>query len=267
MRSDTYIVTAWWNPEQRNKFLAVWGLDYANLPDYIILQQDENKEGCAATKNKGIEEALRRGAKIVVVLDDDCFPYDLEGVSDSHNLLSYFASLHENALEPQEVEMYKVVTNPPSRGTPYYNRTVKMPVAASLGFWNNIPDLCAPAQLVRGPFCKMEFDRKPVFGQMFPYCGMNVAFRTEFLPWAYFVDLPRVDDIFAGYLFQKEAYRRGYCFNLNGPLVHHSRQSNVWANLKEEAKYLERNETLWSDIFLSNSNDYEELKKLIPDKI
>jgi hypothetical protein len=252
------IVTPWHNPTQRDNFLRAWNVN--SIPDWLILQHDANGDGCAATKNAGIRKAMELGAEVVVILDDDCYPTG----PHMRCYLEDFAYEHIAALRPQAVELYKAVTNPPSRGTPYYRRTVTMPVAASMGFWENVPDLCAPAQLVRGPNCAMEFDRRPVFGQAFAYSGMNVAFRTEWWPWCSFIDLPRVDDIFAGYLFQREAYRRKHCFNLDGPTVRHSRQSNVWKNLQHEAKYLERNETLWSDILLSDSDGYDELKRLIP---
>jgi len=255
------VVVAWHNAEQRDKFCEAWGMNKLDPGVHVLFQQDTSKRGCGWTKQQGVNRAVSLGATIIIVLDDDCLP------DWSCPTMLQFITDHLSALQPQEVEMYQAVTNPPSRGTPYYRRTVKMRVAASLGFWSNIPDLCAPSQLVRGPTCSMEFDRRPIYGKAFPYCGMNVAFRVEFLPWANFLDLPRVDDIFAGYLFQREAYRRGFCFNLGGPMVFHQRQSNVWLNLKEEAKYLERNETLWSDILFHPSNDYAELLKLIPRRI
>lgn len=256
------VVTPWHNPKQRDAFLEAWGITGA-VPDFLYLQQDADKCGCALTKNRGIQRAIDSGAEVIVVLDDDCFP---DGAQDYGNSLEKLANLHLAALEPVEVERYRVVTNPQSRGTPYYRRTMKMPVAAAIGFWSHVPDLCAPAQLVRGPLCPMTFDRRPIYGDAFAYCGMNVSFKSKWWPWCSFVDLQRVDDIFAGYLFQKEAYRLGHCFNLGAPLVRHDRQSNVWANLREEQKYLEKNETLWSDILCHPSNDYKELCKLLPKK-
>jgi hypothetical protein len=94
---------------------------------------------------------------------------------------------------------------------------------------------------------------------------MNIAFKPlDWLPWCRFIDVPRFDDIWMGWLWQKEAYRRGFCFRLDGPMVHHSRQSNVFANLKVEAKHLERNETLWHDIATSPHTEYDDLCKLLP---
>jgi len=204
--------------------------------------------------------ALAAGAETVIVLDDDCFPDPLETPT-----VKDLIGLHVAALEAQAVEQFLVVTDPPSRGTPYQCRTRTLPVAGSMGFWSVVGDYDAVGQLVHGATRYMEFRRQAVHGQYFPWCGMNVAFRPrEWMPWCRFIDVPRFDDIWAGWLWQKEAYRRGYCFNLAGPIVRHSRQSNVWQNLRDEARYLEENETLWREIAGHPSQRYEVLEKLLP---
>jgi len=256
---DTMVVTPWCNERQRNAFLRAWGIGANGSDERLLLQHDANREGCAVTKNKGIAEAVRRGADVVVVLDDDCYP-----MPDTPNLSSLIEQ-HEDALEPQNVPMFEPVTNPPSRGTPYDNLCMEMPVAASMGFWTKVGDHCAVRQLAFNA-CPMEFRRELMHGRYFPLCGMNLAFRpSDWDPWWHFIDVPRFDDIWMGWLWQKEAYRRGYCFNLAGPLVKHSRQSDPWKNLRAEAQHLERNETLWRDIAAAPATDYEELLGLLPD--
>lgn len=275
--SKTAVVVAWHCEEQIQKFLKAWGEDPKLRNDeaaepWLILQRDARGEGCALTKNAGIRNAILRGFEVVVVLDDDCFP---ETDSGRTNLI-HLMRAHENALQPQTIRRFRPVTTPPSRGTPYKLPTA-MPVAASMGFWSENGDYDACAQLVRGAFCPMEFHHAVIHGEYFPLCGMNIAFRPRewFVPgvwskeggssaWWEFVDVPRFDDIWMGWLWQREAYRRGYCFNLNGPIVRHSRQSNVWQNLRDEAKHLERNETLWHEIATHPQGDYESLRKLLP---
>jgi hypothetical protein len=94
---------------------------------------------------------------------------------------------------------------------------------------------------------------------------MNVAFRpADWQPWCRFIDVARFDDIWMGWLWQREAYRRGCCFNLAGPVIRHSRQSNVWRNLRAEARYLEETETLWREIATHPSDDYDVLHDLLP---
>lgn len=259
MSERVMIVTAWHRQEQRDLFCKAWNIttDYPN----VLLVQDVNHEGCAATKNKGVEVAMRQGAEIVVVLDDDCFP------SAEAPDLETLAAKHSAALNCQDVDAFRVVTNPPSRGTPYFNRTTAMPVAASMGFWNEVPDYDAAHQLVNGARHPMEFHRATIYGQYFPLCGMNLAFRPrKWLPWCRFINVPRFDDIWMGWLWQKKAYAEGYCFNLNGPLITHSRQSYVFQNMRDEAKYLEHNEILWSLLASSPEKEYDKLVKLLPVK-
>lgn len=250
------VVVPWVDEAQIISFLDAWRVPHT-IPDWLILQHDEHREGCAVTKNRGVEQAVARGADLVVVLDDDCYPAEVESLEDH-------VSLHRRALDPQEVEMFEIVTSPPSRGTPYGDLTVRMPVAASTGFWTEIGDYDAARQLVYQAR-PMIFNRKAVHGRWFPLCGMNLAFRpTEWDPWCRFIDVPRFDDIWMGWIWQKEAYRRGFCFNLNGPLVRHARQSDPWRNLRVEAEYLEASELLWREIVLSPEEDYDKLCGLLP---
>jgi hypothetical protein len=251
MNPSTQIVVPWHNPSQRDAFLAAWGLN--GRETFLVLQQDKDKSGCALTKNKGIENAIKWAAKVIIVLDDDCFP--LEG----QTIQSLIAD-HENALKPIELPLYEQVTEPASRGTPYFTRTVRMPVAASMGFWTEIGDYDAPGQLVHGATRPMEFSRKAIFGKYFPLCGMNLAFRAEEYPWCKFINVERFDDIWQGYLWQRKAYADGKCFNLAGPLVRHSRQSNVWHNLRAEAVNLEQNESVWQRAATLPLTSYEQFR-------
>jgi len=252
---NTKVVVPWHNQDQLTRFLSAW--DLARDDRRVIFQQDKDHEGCAVTKNKGVRAAIDSGATIVIVLDDDCFP-------EGDQTLDAFMRKHKEALEPQPVTMFQGVTSPPSRGTPYLNRAVTMPVAASMGFWTEIGDYDALGQLVHGATHPMIFQRETIFGRYFPLCGMNLAFRATEWPWCQFIDVSRFDDIWQGFLWQKNAYRNGQCFNLAGPLVRHSRQSNVWKNLRDETLHLEANESLWSDIFHSTAASYDALRALLP---
>lgn len=255
MSTKTAVVVPWHREEIRDAFLSAWGVE--SVPDWLILQHDRDREGCAVTKNRGIARAMVRGFDVVVVLDDDCYPCEIAS-------LEHLVEMHLRALEPQRVERFVQVTRPASRGTPYLSRTIEMPVAASMGFWTEVGDYCAVRQLAHES-APMEFERRPIFGSYFPLCGMNLAFRpADWAPWCEFINVARFDDIWMGWLWQREAYRRGFCFNLAGPLVRHSRQSNVWKNLRDETLYLEQTDDLWSRIATHHSNDYDTLRKLLP---
>lgn len=258
--SDAVVVVPWHREAERVEFLRAWNISPDHIPEWLVMQHDAKLEGCGMTKNKGIARAVAMGADMVVVLDGDCFP----AAEPAPQTLPELAAHHSIALEPQYVEMFETVTDPPSRGTPYSATSMKMPVAASMGFWTEIGDYCGVRQLAHAA-APMQFNQEAIFGRYFPLCGMNLAFRPrDWQPWCDFIVVPRFDDIWMGWLFQREAYRRGFCFNLNGPLIRHSRQSNVWKNLREEAVHLEANETLWRRIALAPETDYISLRALLP---
>lgn len=258
MIDGCHIVVPWVSDEERDAFLREWRVDPNAIPDWLVLQHDHSRAGCGATKNAGVARALVRGASTVVVLDGDCYPHD------EAPTLEALAEAHVAALSPQPVEMFSAVTIPPSRGTPYRERSITMPVACSMGFWTNNGDHCAVRQLAFDN-APMTFEQRAIFGRYFPLCGMNVAFRpSEWMPWCTFVDVARFDDIWMGWLWQREAYRRGACFNLCGPLVRHSRQSNVWRNLRDEAEHLQANEILWREVATAKDGSYEALSRLLP---
>lgn len=258
--TTSMVVVPWCSEQQRDAFLAAWGLSRSAHahPSWLVLQHDATRAGCAATKNLGITVARDRGAEVVVVLDDDCYPHG------DTTTLERLVEQHLAALRPQRARLFEVVTDPPSRGTPYGDLSVEMPVAASMGFWAGVGDYCAVRQLATGA-PPMSFKQVATFGRYFPLCGMNLAFRpADWDPWCRFIDVPRFDDIWMGWLWQREAYRRRHCFNLAGPVVRHARQSNAWKNLAAEARHLEANETLWAEIFQHPNDDYESLLALLP---
>ena len=258
MKTNCVVVVPWHREQEIEEFLKQWGIPRGTIPDWLVLQHDSRLEGCGVTKNKGIRYAVDKlGAEIVIVLDGDCYPAEID------NLIE-LTEAHLTALEPQRVRMFETVTEPPSRGTPYAEHHIIMPVAASMGFWTEIGDYCAVRQLAFQQ-TPMIYKRSILFSRYFSLCGMNIAFKPkEWSPWCQFIDVPRFDDIWMGWLWQKEAYRKGFCFNLNGPSIRHARQSNVWKNLLEESIYLEQSETLWRDIALHESCDYETLRSLLP---
>jgi hypothetical protein len=253
---DYVVVVPWYGEVRRDAFLEAWGV--VGEPDWLVMQHDLLAEGCGATKNAGVVRAMDRGAEVVVVLDDDCYPVEERGG------LPEFAREHVLALEPQVVPLFRQVTDPPSRGTPYGSLGVRMPVAASMGFWGG-GDYCAVRQIMY-PSREMVPTRSlPIYGRYFPLSGMNLAFRPrDWLPWCRFIDVARFDDIWMGWLWQREAWGRGCCFNLAGPRVRHVRASNVWQNLRDEARYLDVNETLWARIATAPQSGYEALRGLLP---
>ncbi len=259
MSAQPYFVVPWFNPEQRDRWLAAWGLADKPLPDWLILQQDSDKSGCGATKNKGVRRAMEAGAEVVVILDDDVTP------CGELTTLESVAAAHLKCLEPQDFPLMEIMTEPVARGVPYFNRTAKLPVAISVGWWAGMPDRDAAHQLVQGVTSPMFFKQRVVYGRPVMVCGMNIAFRpSEWIPWCDFLPVSRFDDVLQSWLWCKEISRRNHCINFHGPTLTHSRQSDVFSSLVDEAKWLRFNEDIWSKIWLHPSNDYATLRALIP---
>ena len=182
----TSVVVAWHNVKQKNDFLEAWKIGVTD--PRLVLQQDETKAGCAKTKNAGIARALADGADVVCVLDDDCYPNEPR----AERPLDEFIEDHLKALEDQEVKKVIPTMLPHPRGYPYRHRTIKMRVAASIGLWTGYPDLDAMSALVIGEQPEgCQLLRSSVHGDMFPFCGMNYAFRKDQWECAKHVDVPR----------------------------------------------------------------------------
>jgi hypothetical protein len=225
MATKAKVVVAWVSQQELDAFMEAWSLN--TVPEFLHLQRDVDREGCGATKNRGVQAAAASGAEIVVVLDGDCYP------AEDAPTLEELVEDHVLALEPQDVQIYAAVTYPHSRGVPYHDASmcIRVPVACSMGFWLNVPDYCAPRQLsFAAEGSDMVFHRETVYERYFPLCGMNIAFKPA--DW--------------------------------WPLITHSRQSNVWKNLIDEARYLEQTETLWREIATHHYGDYASLLSLLP---
>ncbi|MEE9490555.1 MAG: hypothetical protein V3V91_08980, partial [Thermoplasmata archaeon] len=96
---EAAVVVPWVRTEQIEAFLDAWGVSDP-IPDWLILERDTRRTGSGATKNRGIERAMKAGARIVVVLDDDCFP-------DEEESLEGLIARHDEALNLQDVSMFE----------------------------------------------------------------------------------------------------------------------------------------------------------------
>jgi hypothetical protein len=91
-------------------------------------------------------------------------------------------------------------------------------------------------------------------GVYFPFCGMNVAFKREALPFLYYapmghrVGLDRFGDIWLGITMKRAFDELDWAVATGYAAVNHNRASNVWANLKKEAAGLELNEGYWDGV-------------------
>lgn len=178
----------------------------------------------------------------IVTLDDDVEPYgDTIGA-------------HLDALEqrvPVSWMSSTVAGSPYMRGFPYGVRD-EAPVWVSHGVWRNIPDLDAPTQLVLGATPPVSFYRGPVpKGVYFPVCGMNLAFRREALqlmywsPAKWLSGAERFDDIWMGIELIRDLAAAGAALVTGYASCVHTRLSDVFKNLEQEARGIAVNEEYW----------------------
>jgi hypothetical protein len=82
-------------------------------------------------------------------------------------------------------------------------------------------------------------------------CGMNLAFRPEALPLAYYLPMGqgqpyhRFADIWCGWILKKVCDHLGWSVRSGTPFVFHSRASNAARNAELESHGLETNDRLW----------------------
>jgi reversibly glycosylated polypeptide/UDP-arabinopyranose mutase len=178
----------------------------------------------------------------VVTLDDDLTP-DGDTLGD-----------HLYALSMRVPTSWMSSTSwgsPYMRGFPYGVRN-ESPVWVSHGVWQNIPDLDAPTQLVLGDSPGVSFYKGPVpKGVYFPVCGMNLAFRWEALPLMYWSPakmLPgaeRFDDIWMGIRLTRRLEKMEAALVTGFASCIHTRASNTFKNLEQEARGIGLNEGHW----------------------
>lgn len=200
----------------------------------------------SAIKSYGFYKAYKDNCDYIISIDNDCFP-DTPRFIDSHirNLQATTTLGWEKTLDDE----------PFMRGNPYLIRD-KSSVHVSHGLWSNIPDLDGPTQL-QMPDYRLESNSDikliPQYN-FYSMCGMNFGFTREVAPLMYFglqgPDYPfdRFDDIWAGIFSKKVMDHLGLAVVSGSPWIYHSRQSDVFSNVRKESTGLEINEYFWLDI-------------------
>jgi reversibly glycosylated polypeptide/UDP-arabinopyranose mutase len=216
---------------------------------WIISRRD------SAIRSFGFWMAYRLHCDHIVTLDDDCHP-----ITGQDFLGGHLKALHAT---PRWAES---VLGMRTRGLPYGDRGKLDGVMLSVGLWSGVPDLDAPYQLVKGSmtdFTPPDESRILPRGQFVPICGMNLCFRREFTPLAYFPlqgqgwPYRRFDDIWFGVIAKKVCDHLGWLISIGRPWVRHTKASDVYENLVKEAPGISHNESFWrviDAIDLSNTS-------------
>ena len=174
--------------------------------------------------------------EIIISLDDD-----LEPVGDT-------IQDHLDILEKKVPVSWISTASEYMRGFPYGVRD-EAEVVLSHGVWQGVADWDAPTQLVKGNK-PVTFYKGPIpKGIYYPMCVMNVAFKMKVMPYIYqapkALGVARAGDILSGIVSKREIDRRGWAAVSGYATVNHTRASNVYKNLQQEALEIELYETFW----------------------
>jgi len=177
----------------------------------------------------------------IVTLDDDTLPFE-DTIGDHIHILK------NGGLSYPYWNTFSADTPYYPRGFPYHNRGA-VPVVVSHGIWHGVKDWDAMTQLVLGN-PDVSFYKGPVpWGFYMPVCGMNLAFSIRALPYVYYAPAKQIkgaerfDDIWMGYVLQKELEAQQLGMVSGFAAVLHERASDVYKNLCQEYAGVAMNET------------------------
>ena len=198
----------------------------------------------------------RKTSKVHVLftLDDDCRP------SKSFEGCSFFKTHIVNLFNFSSWS--STVPGVRVRGIPYYTHGQSMFEAANLqvklsvGTWEGMPDFDSVQRIGHKELeaAELPLARGAILAHpdvTYPICGMNMAFRADFLPLSLFPPMgdispyKRFDDIWFGLLAQLVLkYTSGsWCYG--SPNLNHQKLSDSMKCLVSEAPGIALNEELW----------------------
>lgn len=225
----------------------------------------------SAIKSYGFLKAYQDGHDYIWTLDDDCLPED-NRAPYAHTLKFFLGLSQADDSWYNTIEKHGLYP----RGYPYGIRQDGQLVMIHHGLWSGVPDLDGVTALEHHKLRldpATSIDRIPT-GQMFPMCGMNLAFRREMTPAMYFLlqgrqrdttydefafavdgapatnPLPfdRFDDIWAGLFAKRIADHLGYAVTTGSPSVLHTKLSDPTQRVIKEAPGIAAHEILWPKI-------------------
>lgn len=262
--SDTYDITLYVVEDNPRKSLldVPEGLDENHRKHYswYHIDKDLGKDSwiisrrSSAIRSYGYLKAYQDGMDYVLTLDDDCYP-DKDMKSIEELITKHISVIDGEADYSNTWPVGGTLFGLPiwMRGSPIRYRKPRSPVV-SIGGWSNNPDLDAWTQLERQApklECRDVAINVPKYLGL-TMCGMNVMFKRETIPIAYFLlqgerwGVDRVDDIWAGLFMKKVLDHFDLPMAINGyASVYHDRASDAMASLKKEGISLQETELLW----------------------
>lgn len=194
---------------------------------------------CDSVRNLGfLYAATIPEVDTIMTMDDDVFPVDNLWLDRMKHNLS--RSVNPYIFHPAPF---------PTRGCP---TLTPVPVLLHHGIWEGVPDVWAKDQREYQPLDGTNTAIKTIpHGQLFPMCGMNLAFRRELLPAMYFWPqdkIRRYGDIWCGLIAKTIIDWVGGAATSGAPAIFHSRLSDRVSNEQFESVGYEANEYLWRQL-------------------
>ena len=263
MKSSIAAVIPTIRPESYKKFLKRWEEQFKkhNVTVVVVWDGDEPVVECENLKTRydeidGHELVANRCAGVrnlgflwvaqsldvdyIVTLDDDMSP-DGDTIGDHIEVLN----------KRLPISWFSHTGEVYMRGFPYGVRE-EAPVMLSHGVWQKHYDWDAPTQLLNNNKGHADFYKGSIpKGSFFNFCGMNVCFRIEALPYVYYAPVSdfkgaeRFDDIYAGIAFKPDFDKKNWAIATGYASCIHERESNVFKNLEHEAVGIRYNEDYW----------------------
>lgn len=235
-KHNATLITVW---DGENPILEHEGKEYS-VKDIMGKDEDLIYHFNDGVRNLGFAYVAKYLPEVeyIITLDDDTLPYN-DTIQD-----------HLDVLQSRVPVSWISTASEYMRGFPYDIRE-EAEVVLSHGVWHGVADWDAPTQLTLGNRPVMFYKGPIPKGVFYPMCIMNVGFKRKLIPYFYQapmgikVGLDRFADIWSGIESKKVIDQKGWAVFSGNAAVRHERASNVFTNLKKEAKGLEFNETFW----------------------
>lgn len=258
------VVIPTYRPEGYKDFLARWEEQFKKHDVHLVTVWDGNEpkieyrdnfwnnteikghelvaNHCAGVRNLGFLFVAQHlpDVEYIITLDDDMTP-------DGDTIGDHIKTLQKRL----PISWFSHSGEAYMRGFPYGVRS-EAPVMLSHGIWQLNPDWDAPTQLLNGNAPHGDYYKGAIpKGSFFNFCGMNVGFRREALPYVYYAPVSdlkgaeRFDDIYCGIPMKADFDTNNWAIATGYASCIHERASNVFHNLEKEAVGIRYNETYW----------------------
>ena len=195
----------------------------------------------------GCWKATKRGAEIIVILDENSEPGNKPVLKRHAEVLNS----HE-----EENAWTEILKNIKPKGVPFHNRNRKLPIALNHGMWTENAVLDAATELSLNSDSPEISVNETIIprGHYFSMSSINLAFTSDIAPLMYFLlmgdeyPFEGFGDIWCGVIAKKILDHLNLGCRSGDPFVKNFKEIDIWKSLRSEASTLPVNESLWEKI-------------------